>query len=125
MPSRLSRRKLASYTAEQLMLGNNDVIKQLAGLIVQEKRQREVDLLLRDIEVALAERGVVIAKVTTAHSLGDSLREEVKRLVAADTVVVTEVLDSRVIGGIIIDTPGKRYDGTIKHRLSELRALKN
>lgn len=124
MAARLSRRKLATYVAGQLILGNNAVIKELAALIVDERREREADLIVRDIQAALAENGVVLATVTSAHQLSENVKQAIRQLVGAESVVINEQIDKSVIGGIKIDIPGRRYDGTVKHKISELRAQK-
>ena len=124
MPSRLPRRKIAQHAADRLLAGDADVIKQVAALLVQEGRQREAELVVRDITDALAERGTVVATVTSAHELSDQIKASIKSLVGADKVVLQEQVDRSVIGGIKIDAAGRRYDGTVKYKLSELRAQK-
>lgn len=124
MLAKLSRRKLAQFTASQLLANDSDIVNQLAALIIAEKRQREVGLIVRDIEEALAERGVVIATTTTAHRLSQQVRTAISDLVDAKTVIINEQIDSSVIGGVKINLPGKRYDGTVKYKISELRAQK-
>lgn len=124
MSARLSRRKLAQYTADRLLAGDTEVIQQVAALVVSEGRLRELDLIVHDIEEALAERGTVIATVTSAHSLSAPVRAAVESMIDAKKVVIKEQIDSNVLGGIKVDIPGKRYDGTVKYKLSELRAQK-
>lgn len=80
---RVSRRKLAMYAAERLLEGDAAVIDELAALIVSEKRERELDLLVRDIEVELAERGTVIATVESARKLDDDTKRAIKRMLAS------------------------------------------
>ena len=41
----VSRRKLAKYAAEQLLAGNDAVLEEIAGFLVHEKKEREVELL--------------------------------------------------------------------------------
>ena len=124
MSGRLSRRKLAEYAAEKLLAGDDSVVAQLAAHIVTEKRQREVELLVRDIEAAMAARGTVVAMVTTAQKLTDDIKRAVTEMIGGDKVVLRERQDVSVIGGIVIDTPDRRFDGTVRRKLNELRAQK-
>ena len=56
--ARTSRRRLAEYVAERLLADDVSVIAELAALIVTERREREIELIVRDIEDSLARRGV-------------------------------------------------------------------
>jgi F-type H+-transporting ATPase subunit delta len=124
MPGRLSRRKIAQYAAERLVDGGADIVKQVAAMLVAEGRQRELDLIVRDIYDALESKGVVVATVSSAHGLSDQLKQAVQKMVGADRVIIREQINKDLIGGVKIETANKRYDGTVKYKLSELRAQK-
>lgn len=79
----VSRRKLAKYAAEQLLAGNGAVLEEIAGLLVYEKHEREVELLVRDIEVELAECGTIVATVESARALDGAARQEVEGLLSS------------------------------------------
>ena len=124
MPGRLSRRKIAAFVAEKLIAGNSvaTAIKEAAAYLVETKRTSERELLVRDIEDILAEKGVVIADVTSAHPLSDTLRSEVRTLIGAKELHLRESIDTSVLGGVRIDMPGTRFDGTVQRKLNALRA---
>ena len=81
----MSRRKLAKYAAEQLLAGNDAVLEEIAGFLVHEKHEREVELLARDIEVELAKRGTVVATVESATPLDEATKDAVKRLLSSNS----------------------------------------
>ena len=81
--ARTSRRRLAEYVAERLLADDVSVIAELAALIVTERREREIELIVRDIEDSLARRGVLVATVETATQLTDSVRAEIVKLLDA------------------------------------------
>ena len=81
----VSRRKLAKYAAEQLLAGNDAVLEEIAGFLIYEKHEREVELLARDIEVELAERGTVVATVESATPLGEATKDAIKRLLSSNS----------------------------------------
>ena len=123
MTTRLSRRKLAQYTAERLIEGDQSVIDELSSLIVAERREREVDLLVRDIEDQLGLRGVTIATVETASPLSDTARQSVIEMVGGD-VRIREVVKPELIGGVRVVTSSREFDGTIAGKLYALRSKK-
>ena len=81
----VSRRKLAKYAAEQLLAGNDAVLEEIAGFLIYEKHEREVELLARDIEVELAERGTVVATVESARALDAAMKDAIKRLLSSNS----------------------------------------
>ena len=123
MPGRISRRKLATHTAEKLIKGDGKkALGELAAFLVENRRTDEAELLIRDIEQELADHGLVVADITTARPLSDSLKNDIKNLVGGKTLQVREIIDESVLGGVRVDIPGKRFDGTIRRKLTALKA---
>lgn len=128
----VSRRKLAKYAAEQILAGNDAVLEEIAGLLIYEKHEREVDLLVRDIEAELAERGEVVASVESARALDDNTRRKIEQFLAAvasdknnkPKVSLRESIDSTLIGGFKLQTPTATLDATVSKKLNDLRAKK-
>ena len=124
MAQRVSRRKLAAYVADRL--GGTETaraaLKEAAAYLVETRRTRELGLLVRDIESALAVRGTVIADVTSAHPVSAALRVEIARLVGVEKLELRESVDPDVLGGIRVDIPGERYDATVRRKLTALKA---
>lgn len=83
--ARTLRRKLAQHAAERLLAGDAAVIDELAALIVHERREREIDLLVQDIEAELAERGTVVVTVESARALDAATKDEIKRLLLSNS----------------------------------------
>lgn len=126
MMDKLSRRKLAEYVAERLDQGaiSSDLLAQIAAYLIESRRTREAELIVRAIEDALQERGVVVGTVATAHPLTATERDTVKRLIDAESLHLTEVIDESLIGGVKVSLPDSRFDGTIKHTITALRGTK-
>lgn len=126
MAERLSRRKIAKYVADNVSKGvaADEVISEVAAYLIDSRRTRELALVVRAIEDELADRGEVIANVTTARALDDSLKKSVESLVRAKTIHLRESIDESVIGGVKIDLPGATLDATIKRKLLALRQAK-
>lgn len=128
MAVRVSRRKLAAYTAEQLMKADKAVLTQLAAYLVETRRTKELPLLVRDIESALAAHGVVIADVTTVGSLGAAAEKAVRDFVAntqhASKVHLRTAEDPALLAGVKISLPGSELDTSVRRKLTALKASK-
>jgi len=124
MAVRVSRHKMALFVADKLIAGipAKHALQEVAAYLLETRRIREVDLVVRDIEDALEERGIVVADITSATPLDDSIRTEIRKMVGASSLQLRESVDATVLGGVRIDTPSKRFDGTIRRKLIELRA---
>lgn len=123
----LPRRKIASYVAAEYASGNN-VLPQVAAYLLQTKRLREVELLIRDIEHALLETGTVVADVTTARTLASGMKKELeahlKQLYDTNDVQLRIHKDETLLGGITLETPDQTMDASLRARLETLKALK-
>ena len=110
--------------ADKLIAGEptKQVLLEVATYLAANKRTREQHLLVRDIETALAARGVVVADITSAHPVTSDLTAAIKSLTGADSLQVRSMVDPTLLGGIRIDIPGKRFDGTIRRKLNALKA---
>ncbi len=120
---RLSRHKLAQYAADQLLDGNTAVLRQIAAYLIEQQRTHEADLLVRDIESQLAQRGELVARAATAHPIdAQQLTTALASLTGAQTVHVELIHDPSLIAGIKIDLPDSRLDTTVKRKLTALRS---
>ena len=124
--ARLSRRKIADYVARELTLGDaKTVMKELAAYLVDTKRVREAELIVRDIEFALYTHGETIIDTTSAQSLSATVKAEIAKLATerhgATTVHLREHVDPAVLGGVRLEYGGQRLDTTLRHKLNQLR----
>jgi ATP synthase F1 delta subunit len=126
--SRLSRRALAKYAADQISAGKtaSEVAQHLAGVMVESGRSSEVDFLIGDIGWELERRGeLVSAKVVSASELSreveTALKSQIKKTLKAEQVLLKKVIDKTTIGGIRVETAGKVWDETVSKKLTDLR----
>lgn len=128
MVTKLSRRKIATVVAERLLEGDKTIIKDLAGYLFYTKQTRSINLLVRDIENALLDKGVLVAKVVSAHDLADSVKKQIDAFLldesGANSVQVQYSINKDLIGGIQISTPQAILDTSIKNKLQRLKAAK-
>ena len=128
MITKLSRRKIATVVAERLLEGDKTIIKDLAGYLFYTKQTRSINLLVRDIENALLDKGVLVAKVVSVHDLADSVKKQIDAFLldesGANSVQVQYSIDKDLIGDIQISTPQAILDTSIKNKLQRLKAAK-
>ena len=126
MADKLSRRKIAQYVADRSGSAKEltAAIEHVAGFLVDTRRTREANLVVRAIEDELASRGQVVATVTTAHPLDAALRASIETLIDAKKLSLREQIDPEVIGGVRIETPGSKLDATIQTKLLALSRAK-
>ncbi|MDX1765948.1 MAG: F0F1 ATP synthase subunit delta [Candidatus Saccharimonadales bacterium] len=125
-----SRRQLARYIATawiERTVPRSDLIKQMAGYLLENGRSNEVDLLVSDIKQQIEEQyGVTVANVASARPLSDQLRTHIKELVkektGAKSVRLSEEIDENLVGGAVVDTPGLSIDLSVRGKLNNLRS---
>ena len=69
--------------------------------------------------------GIVEATVTTAVPLDDEQRVRMSEKLSAKTgktVVLTERVDESLMGGVLLEMNGQRYDNTLKNRLKSIHS---
>ena len=121
---KVSRRKIAGYVAEQFLAGNGaEAIQQAAAYMVETKQKHSVDLLVRDIEEILAESGTVVADITSARGLSSTDKDMIAKLLGAKQLHVRETVEPAVLGGLKIESAGRRLDATLKHRIDSLKEM--
>lgn len=128
--AKLSRRKLAIYVADQLIDGNSDVLEEVAGLLIHDRRVRELDILVKDIEAELENRGMIVATVETAKELDEDSRVGIRQLLLSKfsgsdgKVYLRELVNPELIGGVKVSAPTATLDATVLKKLNNLRIKK-
>ncbi|HRJ06462.1 MAG TPA: F0F1 ATP synthase subunit delta [Candidatus Saccharibacteria bacterium] len=123
----VSRRKLANLAARRIAGGEvkASVLRDLAAYLIDSGRQREAELLVRDVETAMLKHGIAVGTVVSARKLSTDALATVEGFVkhhykTVTKVVLRERLDSSVIGGVRLELPDKQLDATIQTRLDKL-----
>ncbi len=72
------------------------------------------------------DNGILPVTAVTAQPLSDALKEKlIKKLsaVTGKTIDLTCRVDEECLGGVRLDFDGKQVDGTIRHRLEDIRGI--
>ena len=118
-----SRMQVATYLADQLESGRTDAVQAAAAWLVNAGRGREARYLARDAAAALAERGHVLAQVTTARPMDAGATQTVetfiKQTTGAKTIELVASVDPALIGGIKIELPAATMDASVQAKLEK------
>lgn len=125
--AKLSRRAVTEHIAEQLLAGapQRKLIEQLAAYLIESRRTKELNLMVRDIQYYLADKGHVSGTVTTAFELSQATKDALNAFAKAETnakqVNLDTIVDPTVLGGMKISIPGKELDTTVSRKITLLK----
>ena len=127
MAGKISRRKLAEHTAKRLANGDptNGVMRELAAYLIESRREKEAELIVRDVENALLAKGTAVATVVSARKLADDAKKALREFISSQysgvkTVELREKVDSSLIGGVRLELPDRQLDASVKSKLEKL-----
>lgn len=125
--TKLSRRAVAEHIAERLIAGESQqkLLEQLAAYLIESRRTKELNLMVRDIQYYLADKGYVSGTVTSAFELSKATEDAIKAFAKSETgashIQLDAVVDPSVLGGVRLSLPGKELDTTISRKITLLK----
>lgn len=130
MMAKLQRHQLAAVLAQK-SLGRINAVKfsdEIAAYLLSERRTGELDSLLRDIMQYRADHGIVEVLAVSAHKLTDKVRRDIEARVrelypTAKQIIVTEVLDENVVGGVRLELANQQLDLSVRAKLNRFKQL--
>lgn len=124
------RTRISNAIVRQTLQGgvSEQYAKQVAAYLLAEGRVSELDSVLRDVQAGWAEAGHVEVLATSAHELTPAVRSDiqaqVKRLYpAAKQIIVTEVHDPEIIGGVRLSLANQQLDLSVEAKLNKFKQL--
>lgn len=125
----VSRRMLARTFVTELLkapLKQGQLARSLAAYLIETKQTKVLDMVIADIEKELMAQGYVTAKVISARSLSDAVRQAitdvVRQATKAQTIELEETINPELIGGMQLRLPSYELDATVRHQLQQLRS---
>lgn len=127
---RQSRVKIAKVIAERTLKKGADrrFVKEIAAYLLSERRGHELDSILRDVQADWAEAGHTEVLASSAHPLTVAARNDITRLIKrliphTKKVLVTEIRDPSVIGGLRLNLANQQLDLSVQSKLNEFKQL--
>lgn len=125
------RTRLASTIADRTLnkSGNTQQLAtEIAAYLMSEGRVSELDSILRDVQVDWAQAGYVEVVARSSHPLAAAVKADITKRVAklypeAKKIIVTEVLDPSVIGGVRLSLANQQLDLSIEAKLNKFKQL--
>jgi F-type H+-transporting ATPase subunit delta len=103
-----------------------EAIKEFAGILVTNNDITKLEKIIQEFNQIWNEKeGIVEAKVMSSQVLDKSivklLNDYIVKLSGAKNVVVNEIVDKDLLGGVVIKYGDKVMDGSLKARLGSLK----
>lgn len=99
--------------------------KAIALYLSEHRQTKELDGLMRAVANLRSKSGTIEATVTAAFPLSPALKRDIRSLIAkqrgATEVILVEVTDPSVLGGIKIETGEHQLDVTVQQKLNRLK----
>jgi F0F1-type ATP synthase delta subunit len=129
--AKISRRLLAQTLATKLVAEPENRGKWLtaaAAYLVERRQTDRAEQLVQDIAREVhVQTGTLLASVTSAHELTESIRADLtdylKKATQASTVVLDEHVDPSLLSGLVARTPDYELNTTARYRLRQLTSL--
>ncbi|GAC1503447.1 MAG: hypothetical protein NVS1B10_08530 [Candidatus Saccharimonadales bacterium] len=127
---KIRRSRIAKNIADSTIESgiNKKLGRQIAAYLLSERRVNELGSILRDVQLDWANAGYVEVMATSAHDLTAEIRQDIDDQVSklypnAKKILITEVYNPHIIGGIQLSFPDKQLDLSIKAKLNKFKRL--
>ena len=124
------RTRIARTIADRTLKSgsSSELAKEIAAYLLSENRIGELDSILRDVQADWAEAGYVEVLASSAHPISADIRANITNQVTslypdAKQVIVTEVLDPEVIGGVRLGLANQQLDLSVEAKLNKFKQI--
>ncbi|HLO90677.1 MAG: ATP synthase F1 subunit delta [Chloroflexota bacterium] len=111
---------------DNLLKGNiGDVTHTFISILVKKRREENLPGIANSfIDIYREAKNIKVAQVTSASVLDESLRNQLTDLLKSQTqseIILEEVVDPGIIGGLIVKIEGEKFDDSIKRKIVALK----
>lgn len=125
------RTRIAKLVADRTLIKggmSKRLSREVAAYLLTEGRTAELDSIVRDVQADWAEAGIVDVIASSAHPLTAPAKADIKKQVRelypkAKRIIVTEVYDPGVIGGVNLNMAGRQLDLSVQAKLNKFKQL--
>ncbi|HVX56753.1 MAG TPA: F0F1 ATP synthase subunit delta [Candidatus Saccharimonadales bacterium] len=124
------RPRIAQVIADQTLKSgvSKRLSREVAAYLLSEHRTGELDSIVRDVQADWAAAGQVEVIASSAHPLTAAVRADITRQIKrlypqAKRVIVTEVRDPDVIGGVRLNLADRQLDLSVEAKLNKFKQL--
>lgn len=95
----------------------------IAAYLVDNRRTGELDAIMREVaRLREQQDNVTEVTATSAYKLNDGARKAIKSLLGNKKLIINEVVDADMLGGVRLETSELQLDLTVRNRLNQLKA---
>jgi len=124
------RTRIAQVIADRTLQSGADeaLAREVAAYVLAERRVGELNSLMRDVQEDWARAGQVEVLAASAHPLNNEVRQDIETQIKtiypnAKRIIVTEVLDPEVIGGVRLSLANQQLDLSVEAKLNKFKQL--
>jgi len=124
------RTRIASAIADRSLKGASpkQLSREVAAYLLAEGRVSELNSLLRDVQADWAEAGHVEVLASSAYPLSAETKRDIERegrklYPKAERIIVTEIHDESIIGGVQISLANQQLDLSVEAKLNRFKQL--
>lgn len=128
--AKVPRTRIAGAIADRTLQSGSDKrhAKEIAAYLLSEHRVNGLDSILRDVMNDWAKAGHLEVLVSSAHPLTPALKKQITERIEAVSpqakrIVITEVYDAEVIGGVRLRLANRQLDLSVENKLNRFKQL--
>jgi F0F1-type ATP synthase delta subunit len=125
-----SRLKIAKIIADQTLKSGESkkLARSVGAYLLETGRVGELSSVLRDIQADWAKNGYIEVVASSAHDLTRLVKEDIKSIIKvrypkAKRIIITEVYDPNIIGGVRLNLADQQLDLSIEAKLTKFKLL--
>jgi len=121
--SKITTNELAIFAVEQLESGTStsNLATRISAFLLEERRSRDMPVVLRAIDEELSRRGASQVMITSAHAVSETIKKQLAELLEVKNPVFSEIIDPSVIGGVKARSGESEIDLTVRGRLNRFK----
>lgn len=97
----------------------------VAAFLIENRRTGELDAIMREVARLREQRdNLTEVTATSAFKLNDGARKAIATLLGKKKLIINEVVDREVLGGVRLETSELMLDLTVRNRLNQLKAAR-
>lgn len=129
---KISRLKISKVIAEKTLVkfDQKALAEEIAAYLIAEGRTDELDSIIRDVIDYRTQAGIAEADITSAHPISDEQTNDLKKLIKTiepktTDIILNQMNDSSLIGGLKLNLANKQLDMTIRAKLNQFKQMTN
>jgi F-type H+-transporting ATPase subunit delta len=124
------RTRIANLVAQRSLKSgvNKPLSREVAAYLMEENRTDELYSILRDVQEFWAEAGQLEVIATTARPLTAAAKTDIQKKIKtlhpnAKNIIISEVIDPELVGGVRLNLPGQQLDYSVEAKLNKFKQL--